>query len=163
MSPENWLVEVSGIPFGLMGDMLQGGGNRWLGMVFGMTVRHPWLTEGVTCDPRPVWEIWDKFGIENSTMKGYWEKDCPLTISNPDVHATLYQKEGESLISVGSWAEEKVTFTFTFDWKTLAIDSENAVLFAPYIKNFQEERTFKPDEPIPVDPKKGWLLYLREK
>jgi len=44
-----------------------------------MTVRHPWTTEGVTCDPRPVWEIWDKFGIENSTMKGYWEKDCPLS------------------------------------------------------------------------------------
>ena len=48
MSPENWLVEASGIPFGLMGDMLQGGGNRWLGMVYGMTVRHPWTTEGVT-------------------------------------------------------------------------------------------------------------------
>jgi len=27
MSPEQWLVECSGIPFGLMGDMLEGGGN----------------------------------------------------------------------------------------------------------------------------------------
>jgi hypothetical protein len=35
MSYGNWLVEVSGIPFGLMGDMLHGGGNSWLGMVFG--------------------------------------------------------------------------------------------------------------------------------
>ena len=39
-------------------------------------------------------------------MKGYWEKDCPVTINNPDVHATIYQKEGESLISVGSWADK---------------------------------------------------------
>ena len=163
MKPENWLVEVSGIPFGLMGDMLQGGGNRWLGMVYGMTVRHPWLTEGVTCDPRPVWEIWDKFGIENSTMKGYWKKDCPVKINNPDVHATIYQKEGESLISVGSWADEEATFSFKFDWETLGIDSEKTVLVAPYIKDFQEERNFHHDDLIPVGSKKGWLFYLREK
>ena len=163
MPPANWLVEVSGIPFGLMGDMLQGGGNRWLGMVYGMTVRHPWLTEGITCDPRPVWEIWDEFGIENSAMKGYWEKDCPVTVNNPDVHATLYQKEGESLIAVGSWADKKTMFIMQFDWKTLGIDSEKTILYAPYIKDFQEERTFEPDEPIPVDPKKGYLIYVKEK
>ena len=163
MSPANWLVETSGIPFGLMGDMLQGGGNRWLGMVYGMTVRHPWVTEGVKCDPRPVWEIWDKFGIESAVMKGYWEKDCPVTVSNPDVHATVYLKKGESLISVGSWADVHTTFSLGFDWKDLGLDPDKAVLVAPYIKDFQEERTFKPDDPIPVDPKKGWLIYLQEK
>jgi hypothetical protein len=163
MPPENWLVEVSGIPFGLMGDMLQGGGNRWLGMVYGMTVRHPWLTEGVTCDPRPVWEIWDKFGIENSTMKGYWEKDCPVKTDRTDIKATIYQKNGESLISVGSWAEEPAKFTFHFDWKALGLDQTKAELVAPYIKDFQEARIFKPDELIPVDPKKGWLIYIKEK
>jgi hypothetical protein len=162
MSPENWLVETSGIPFGLMGDMLQGGGNRWLGMVFGMTVRHPWLTDGVTCDPRPVWEVWDKFGIESSVMKGYWEKDCPAKINNPDVHATVYQKDGESLIAVGSWAEEPAVFSLDFNWETLGIDPGKAVLEAPFIKNFQEERRFRPGESIPVEPKKGWLFYLRE-
>jgi len=163
MPPENWLVEVSGIPFGLMGDMLQGGGNRWLGMVYGMTVRHPWTTEGKTCDPRPVWEIWDKFGIENSTMKGYWEKDCPVSTNQPDVHATIYQKDGESLISVASWAEEPTRFSFQFDWKTLGIDPEKAILVAQYIKDFQEESKFIPGDSIPIKPKKGWLLYLREK
>jgi hypothetical protein len=163
MTPENWLVETSGIPFGLMGDMLQGGGNRWLGMVYGMTVRHPWSTEGVTCDPRPVWEIWDKFGIESASMKGYWEKDCPVTVNNPDVHATVYQKEGESLVSVGSWAEVPTAFSFQFDWKALELDPENAVLVAPFIKNFQEERTFKPDDLIPVESKKGWLIFVQEK
>ena len=60
MSPDAWLVEVSGIPFGLMGDMLQGGGNRWLGMVYGMTARMPWTG---AADPRPVWKVWDDFGI----------------------------------------------------------------------------------------------------
>ena len=161
MPPENWLVEVSGIPFGLMGDMLQGGGNRWRGMVYGMTVRHPWTTEGVLCDPRPVWKIWDEFGIESSAMKGYWEKDCPVKTDRDDIKATVYQKDGESLISIASWAEGPVKFRLLIDWKSLGIDQSKAVLYAPYIKDFQEERTFKPDEPIPVDPKKGWLMYLR--
>jgi hypothetical protein len=162
MSPANWLVETSGIPFGLMGDMLQGGGNRWLGMVYGMTVRHPWTTEGVKCDPRPVWKIWDQFGIESATMRGYWEKDCPVTSSNPDVHATLYQKKGESLIAIGSWADEPERFSFNFDWKSLGMDPVKTTLYAPYIENFQEERTFKPNDIIPVEPRKGWLIFLRE-
>nr|WP_202899853.1 glycoside hydrolase domain-containing protein [Segatella baroniae] len=66
MTPANWLVESSGIPFGLMGDMLYRGGNRWLGMQYGMAVRYPWFMEGVDCDPRPIWKIWDEFGIEHS-------------------------------------------------------------------------------------------------
>ena len=163
MPPENWLVEVSGIPFGLMGDMLQGGGNRWRGMVYGMTVRHPWTTEGVTCDPRPVWKIWDEFGIESATMKGYWEKDCPVRTDHPDINATVYEKKGVSLIAVASWNKQPVVFKFQFDWKALGIDPLKAVLFAPEIKDFQKETTFNPGDPIPVEPTKGWLLYLREK
>lgn len=162
MSPENWFVETSGIPFGLMGDMLQGGGNRWLGMVYGMTVRHPWLTEGVKCDPRPVWEIWDRFGIESSHMIGYWDKYCPVRTDNPQVLATVYQKVGESLISVGSWAEEPVMFSFRLDWKALGLDPARTTLYAPYIRDFQDERSFKCDNAIPVEPKKGWIFYLRQ-
>lgn len=37
--PEFWLIEVSGIPYGLMGEMLEGGGNPWRGMLYGMTGR----------------------------------------------------------------------------------------------------------------------------
>lgn len=163
MPPENWLVEVSGLPFGLMGDMLQGGGNRWRGMVYGMTVRHPWTTEGVLCDPRPVWKIWDEFGIENSEMKGYWEQDCPVKTDRDDVKATIYQKDNTALIAVGSWADGPVNFKLSFNWKLLGINKENAVLHAPYIKDFQEERTFQIDEAIPVEPKKGWLIYIKQK
>jgi hypothetical protein len=163
MPPENWLVEVSGLPFGLMGDMLQGGGNRWRGMVYGMTVRHPWVSETVKCDPRPVWKIWDEFGIESSFMKGYWEKNCPVKTDRDDIKATVYKKEGKSLISVASWAEEAVNFRLQFDWNSLGIDSSKAVLIAPCVKDFQEERTFRIDEYIPVEPKKGWLLYIEGK
>ncbi len=42
-----WLVELSGIPFGLMGEMLEKGGNPWRGMTFGMTNRMPWSGDPV--------------------------------------------------------------------------------------------------------------------
>ena len=56
--PDFFLTEVSGIPFGLMGEMLQGGGNPWRGMVYGMTNRMPWSDNA---DPRPIWKAWDAF------------------------------------------------------------------------------------------------------
>ena len=56
ISPENWLVEVSGLPFGLMGEMLKHGGNPWRGMLFGETTRLGWYG-----DPRPIWKLWDAF------------------------------------------------------------------------------------------------------
>ena len=48
-----FLTEVSGIPFGLMGEMLQDGGNAWRGMIYGMTNRMPWSDNA---DPRPILE-----------------------------------------------------------------------------------------------------------
>jgi hypothetical protein len=115
------------------------------------------------CDPRPVWKIWDEFGIESAKMRGYWEKDCPVKTNNPDVHATVYQKEGVSLIAVASWNEKPFRFLFQFDWKGLGIDSTKAVLIASEIKDFQKQTIFNPSDSIPIEPKKGWLLYLREK
>ncbi|HBE40155.1 MAG TPA: hypothetical protein DDW27_02960, partial [Bacteroidales bacterium] len=162
MPPENWLVEVSGIPFGLMGDMLHAGGNRWLGMVYGMTLRLPWSTEGIICDPTPVWKIWDEFGIESSEMSGYWEKDCPVRTSNPSVYATVYLKQRKSLISVGNWADKPVTFIFQFDWKRLGIDPVKAVLSAHDIRDFQKKAVFRTGDRIMVGPKEGLLIFLSE-
>ena len=56
MTPDQWLVQVSGIPFGLMGEMLHEGGNPWRGAA----LRHdqpPRLAhQRHRCDPRPVWK-----------------------------------------------------------------------------------------------------------
>jgi hypothetical protein len=161
MSPENWLVEVSGIPFGLMGDMLHGGGNPWRGMVYGMTVRHPWTTEGVTCDPRAIWKIWDDFGIADSKMIGYWEDRPVVKTNHEDVKATAYVKNDSLLISIASWADEPVDVLMDISWELTGLDGSDVILFAPGIENFQPRRTFKIDEKIPINPKKGWLLIVK--
>lgn len=160
MPPENWLVEVSGIPFGHMGDMLHAGGNPWRGMVYGMTVRYPWFTDGVTCDPRQIWKIWDSFGIADSKMIGYWDKNAVVSTLNNEVKATAYVKEGKLLISVASWAKESVNVKLNIDWKAVGLDKSKVKMYAPKIENFQPEKKFSIEEEIIIDPIKGWLLII---
>lgn len=160
MPPENWLVEVSGIPFGLMGDMLHAGGNPWRGMVYGMTVRYPWFTEGVSCDPRDIWKVWDSFGIADAKMIGYWDKNPVVSTSNKDVKATAYVKEGKLLISVASWAKETVRIKLNIDWNAVGLNKSKVKIYAPKIEKFQPEKKFSIEEEITIDPIKGWLLII---
>jgi hypothetical protein len=160
MSPENWLVEVSGIPFGLMGDMLQGGGNRWLGMLFGMTTRLPWTSEKVKADPRPVWKIWDEFGIQDAKMVGFWEDNPVAVSSDEDVKVTAYIKEGKTLLSIGNFSDITKTVSLKIDFEKLGIDNENAKLIAPEIQDFQPEKEWEMADKITVEPRKGWLMYI---
>lgn len=160
MSPANWMVESSGIPFGLTGDMLYRGGNRWLGMQYGMTVRYPWFTEGVNCDPRPVWKVWDKFGIEDAKMLGFWENNPAVSSSDRDVKVTAYKKEGKVLLSIGNYSDEVKEVTLDFDWKQLGLNHENMTLVAPEVKDMQPASQWNLHESISVQPRKGWLIYL---
>jgi hypothetical protein len=153
--PDYWLVEMSGIPFGLMGEMLQDGGNPWRGMLFGMTARLPWAG-----DPRPLWKAWDDFGIAKSRMYGWWMDDPPVTTGRDDVLATAYVNDGKALIAVASWAKDTVPVTLTIDWARLGVPRSRAMLMAHPIRKFQDAATFRPGAPIPVPPGKGWLLEL---
>lgn len=161
MSPDAWLVEVSGIPFGLMGDMLQNGGNPWRGMVYGMTNRLPWPS-GPIAEPRPIWKLWDEFGIADSKMIGYWEKNCPVKTDNKDVLATAYVRDDKTLVAIASWAPQPVTCRLSFDCKTLRLDLAKAKLSATAIENFQPMAEFHPDDHIPIQPGRGWLLVVQK-
>ena len=69
------------------------------GMIYGMTNRLPWSDDA---DPRPIWKIWDDFGIKGSQMIGYWTDNCPVKTSNDKVLATVYKKNAAVLISIAS-------------------------------------------------------------
>ncbi len=157
---ENWLVEVSGIPFGHMGDMLHGGGNPWLGMVFGMTTRLPWSTEGVTCNPVAIWKIWDEFGIEDARMKGFWDTDPPVKTTHPHIKATAYLHDEKVLISLGNFSDKPGEVLLQIDWNQLGFGPEHVRLTAPEIENFQKATSFSITDAISLDARKGWLLYL---
>ena len=166
MSPDDWLVTFSGIPFGVMSEMLQGGGNRFLGMVYGTTARHSWTDTKNVKSPVPMWKYWDKFGIKDARMVGYWDPDCPVTTSDPEVKATAYIKDGTTLVSIGNFSSKDKTIRLTIDWKALGIDPAKASVTAPAIENFQEERSFAPlrmtgIENLSVKAKEGWILLIK--
>ena len=152
-APDYWLTEIAGIPYGLMGDMLQDGGNRWRGMVYGMTARYP---HGEQADPRPMWKVWDDFGIDKAEMRGYWHPTCPVHPDREEVKATAYVREGKTLIALASWAPEPVTVRLHIDWQALGL--QPTTLTAPAVENFQPAAVFAADEVIPIESGKGWVL-----
>jgi hypothetical protein len=159
MTPDEWFVTFSGIPFGQMSEMLQGGGNRYLGMVYGTTARDAYGQ----FSPRPVWNLWKTFGIADAKMIGYWDQECPVRTNHPGVKATVYVKANETLISIGNFDNRDQTVRLTIDCKALGLDPAKAFITAPEIKDFQAARTFGINEPILVKSKEGWLLILKGK
>lgn len=156
-SADYWLVEMAGIPYGLFGEMLHGGGNPWRGMLYGMTNRLGW-----SGDPRLLWKLWDDFGIQRARMIGYWDSSCPVTTDQKNVLATTYVRQGKTLIAIASWAKEPVRCTLSIDFKTLGLDPAKTTLYAPAIPSFQPEMVFRPTDPLPVTPGRGWLLIADE-
>lgn len=156
-TPDFFLTEVSGIPFGLMGEMLEKGGNPWRGMVYGMTNRMPWSDNA---DPRPIWKAWDKFGIQGSKMIGYWVANNPVTTGNAQIPATIYKKENKVMIALASWAAADTSIQLQINWQALHLDAAKARITAPFIENFQPQANFKPNDNIPVSKGKGWLLII---
>jgi hypothetical protein len=155
LSPDYWLVEVSGIPFGLMSEMLQDGGNPWRGMIYGSVTRRSLPTE--------LWKLWDEVGIRDSRMFGYWSPSSPVRTGRDDILATSYVGKDAVLISVASWAPTTSACKLKIDWGKLGIDPAKAKLRAPAIKDFQGEALFNPNDDISLEPGKGRLLILNRK
>ena len=154
--PEFWLVEVSGIPYGLMGEMLEGGGNPWRGMLYGMTGRSPRVDNG------PLWKLWDSFGMQNSEMIGYWVKDNPVKTGSEKTLATVYSHMGDkALISLATWEDTDANVKLSIDWAKLGLDPSKVTLHAPAIENFQQETTWKPSDEIVVPKGKGLLIIAK--
>jgi len=61
-----------------------------------------------------------------------------------------------------AWAKGKTECELQIDWKSLGLDPAKASIRAPKIENYQEEAFFKVGQLIPVDPTRGWLLWLAE-
>jgi len=155
--PDYWLIEMSGLPFGITNEMLNyvDGGNQWRGMVYGMTGR-------MNASVSAMWKFWDEFGIQDANWLGYWNKKCPVKTDTKDIMATAYVKKDKTLISIGSWLKTDAKIKLTIDWKAIGIDPTKARLVAPAIENFQEATTFAPTDEIPVTASKGWLFIVSE-
>lgn len=152
-TPEYWLVEMSGIPFGVMGEMLQNDGNFYRGMLFGGTNRLGWGD----VSPEPLWKLWDAFGIAKSRMYGWWSGECPVKTGEPDVLATCYIRENRALVAVASWAAGE---------KAVTLQIEDTLGFVPgriripEIPGRQEEAVLAIGQPLTIAPNQGILALI---
>ena len=158
MNPDEWFVTFSGIPFGQMGEMLQDGGNQYLGMVYGATTRHSYKSY-----PEYIWKLWKEFGIGESEMIGYWDEKAVVKTNHELVKATAYIRDGKTLIAVGNFDTKAHDIKLTIDWKRLGIEPTNAVIKVPEVEKFQQSGEFAVGESIPVKAKEGWLLIVENK
>jgi hypothetical protein len=130
--PEYWMTEVAGIPFGLMGEMLQDGGHPYRGLLYGMTAR-----KYGNVDPRPVWAMMNDFGISESEMHGYWTDDAPVSTGRDDILATAYLRPGQTLIALASWSDADEVIDLSVDLAALGLPSD-ASAHAPEVAGLQE-------------------------
>lgn len=156
---EHFLVEISGIPYGLMGEMLEGGGNPWLGMVHGMTGRLGWGG-----DPKSAWRLWDEFGVQDAEFIGYWAEDaCPVRTNEEQVKATVWKKNDATLVAVANFSGQTKPTQLTVDWKALGRDPAKTklhVLGIPELK--QREALLEANKPLSVKAHAGVIFVLDE-
>ncbi len=156
--PDHWLVEISGIPFGLPGQMLEGGGNPWRGMVYGITTRAGWTPK----PPKELWKFFDEYHFSDRNLLGYWEKDCPVKCSNSSIKASVYKGKDDVIIAVANWSDKDVETNLTLDAGKLGLSS-GLTFSAPEIPEFQQSASFASLDKITLPAKKGFLIVVKNK
>lgn len=154
-TPDYWLIELAGIPYGLYSETL-GNNNPFRGMVYGMSER----IYG-NSNPSEIWKLWDDFGIQGSKMLGYWSKRCPVKTGETDVKATAYVKDGKTLIAIGNWGGDK-SITLDIDWDAIGLDKNKAIVKAPLIRGVQEEQLFPANGSLKIGAERGMILIINE-
>ncbi len=158
-APDHWLVEVSGIPFGLTGQMLEGGGNPWRGMVYGITNRAGYL--GIS--PSGLWKFWDEYKMEDKIMKGYWENENPVKVSEPSIKASIYLGNDEAVIALANWSDMDKNTSVKVSWAKLGMEAAASEIFIPEIQGFQLPQKIVSLDRVVIPGKKGYLIILRKR
>lgn len=158
-SPDYWLIEMAGIPFGLSSQMLNQGGNRWRGMVFGMTNRAGWY--GPT--PKYIWDFWDKNEFSKMDFMGYWDKEYPIHSDNKNIISSSYRDKNKMIIALANWADDTQIVNLTIDWKAVGLDPALAKVYIPNINEYQTYKELNSLNNISVKGSKGYLIVIESK
>ena len=159
-SSDYWLIEVSGVPFGLSSQMLNKGGNPWRGMVFGITNRLGWFKAKT---PEHIWKFWDDYHIEKKQMIGFWNNEIPVKTNNDKTEATIFKGKDEVIIAVANWTATPQKCKLKIDWAALGLSENEVKAEIPEIIDFQEARRIDIRDEITMEGEKGFLIVLKKK
>ncbi|MDR1960485.1 MAG: DUF6067 family protein [Planctomycetaceae bacterium] len=149
-----WMVEMSGIPFGLTSEMLDAR-NPFRGMVYGMLPRAGWNN-----DPVPLWKLWEEFGMKDARIRGYWDERCPVKTGEESLPATVYLNGDKALVVVANWTNQPKKGKLTINEKGLGFTPSHVSL--PQIERVQSGKSFDSSEPFEI-MERGGLILLMEK
>lgn len=155
VSPEQMLVGVSGVPYGVGGSLMQVGGNLWTGLVFGMTGREGW--GGVAS---PVWGVWDKFRAASADFVGWWDPACPVRVDRREVRVSVWKRPGAVLAAVANFSDQAVREPLTVYWNELGLRREDCRLYFPAMDGLQLERVLEADAVLTLPPWRGALVWI---
>jgi len=150
---EYMLTEVSGLPFGIMSEMLEGSCNVWRGMLFGITARYPYHLNYTSPSPVPVWNMRKDF--EDSEMIGFWEDEQPIYADNHNIKCTVYKKGDKYLCCFANYGENEASFNLCGD-----VLSDKKI-YAPEMKDIQEAKSLSANETISL-PRLGGIMLIVE-
>ena len=161
--PWEWLVEISGLPFGVPSEML--GGELYLarGMLFGIWPRAGWCAG--TEKQGELWAFFDRFGIEQATMHGWWEECNGVTVNRPETYVTAFTHPANGVLLVmaswhppiAEWMEQSFDVSLRLDRATLGLPAG----FLRTTDVFTGEE-LEITDPVPLpDPREGRLLWVR--
>jgi len=188
-SPAQWLAEVSGVPFGLPGEILGDNSDQWQGLVHGMTCRiypDPWR-----CNPRPIWEALDAMGMQRPRLLGWWDAACPISVvsstvaygegartgsgSGPAAVASVFVGDEHPgrlrvAVAIANWAPHQVSVRLLANWSALVMLGVTSAgphlrLHARAIAGFQSSGSWEVGEEFTLQGKgggadEGYLLEL---
>ena len=154
-----WLIERSGIAFGIAGEML-GRGNPFRGLLFGMTDRAGWGG-----GPSGLWKFFDEVKLGDMELIGWWDDECPVKVEGSDeIKASVWKGKGDAVLVVANFSKEPRTATLAFDVKRLGFDGAKAKWTQPEIAGVQGGAD-APNltAPITVPGEKGFILCAGNK
>ncbi|MEG2181363.1 MAG: DUF6067 family protein, partial [Bacteroidales bacterium] len=153
-----WFIAFSSIPMGNMSEMLQDGGNPYLGMVYGATTR---IYEDIpNKSPVPMWKLWQDFDIKNAQMIGYWEENPVVNTNNEQVKATAFKHNGKTLVVLGNFNTKAETVSVNIDRKQLGLSFNKNTAILPDLGYMQSSGTMDITQPIKIEPKKAIFFIL---
>ena len=153
--PDYWFTEVSGLPFGLTGEMLQDGGRPYHGLIYGMTTR----VYG-NYNPSAIWTLFDDFGIAESRMIGYCVDNSPVKSNNDKIRSTIFVKDEQAMIVLASWSDYDLELDMEIDLTALGYDRSILKVFSPAMAGLQEYKEYNIDNLIEVPAQSGLILIL---